>query len=394
MRARFGAPDAHRTWNGVAPLRRPAGDQPLVTVCITHFNRPTELAAAIDSVRSQTYRNVEIVVVDDGSTLPEAGHYLDRLEANLAGKAERVLRQSNSFPGAARNNGVRNSKGEFILFMDDDNLAKPEEIAVFLQAADYYGTDILTCYADTFRGARPDEDKFCERLTAIGDAAGLGLYANCFGDSNCFVRRRVFETLGGFTEDYGIGLEDHEFFARAVLRGFKLMVVPEALYWYRISPVRIRDRHIDADAAQRRVLNAYLDNVPLALFEALQFAHDRRLREHYQSRHWPANVLLRKLAVKKDIRIIKASGLFDADYYLKTNPDVASSGMDPLQHFIRHGAYEARKPNQWFDPANYIEDHPGIIAAGVDPLVHFIRSGVVPPGPTGTAEKSTRGSAG
>lgn len=371
-RDRYGGQSAHVTWNGVAPVARGSDSRPLVSVCITHFNRPGELVQAIESIRQQTYKEIEVVVVDDGSSLPEAKACLEQLESQSE-KPVRVIRQPNSYPGAARNTGIRNSAGEFILLMDDDNVAKPRAIETFLRAADFSGSDILCCYADSFTGpGRPEEgDKHYERITPVGDSISLGLFGNCFGDTNCFVRRRVFEALGGFTEDYDVGLDDYEFFLRSVLRGFKLMVVPEALYWYRTSSVRLTGAHFDQMTGKRRVFNTLLDNVPLCLYEALEFAVNSRDAD---SDPLPNRRRTDAREHKRDARIIKASGLFDADYYLKANPDIINSGIDPLLHFVRHGAFEGRKPNRHFDPANYVDDFPEVAANGVNPLVHYIRS--------------------
>lgn len=373
-RRRYGGQNAHLTWNGVQPIVRAAGDRPLVSVCIAHFNRPAQLAQAIESVRQQTYQNIEIVVVDDGSAVPEAKAYLDQLETELTSGscAGHIVRQPNRYLGAARNTAVRNSTGEFILFMDDDNLAKPREIETFLRAADHSGSDILCCYSDTFTGPdRPWEgNRYHERVTPIGDAVAFGLFRNCFGDSNCFVRRRVFEGLGGFTEDFGVGLDDHEFFLRATMRGYKLMVVPESLYWYRLSEVRLRDMHFEPFSGKTRVLNALMDNAPLCLYEILRFAQGE---EHLSST--VAAHRTRTPRAIADAFFIWASGQFDTDYYLKANPDVAKSRANPLFHFVRYGVHEGRKPNLQFDPNNYIDDFPGVAASGVNPLVHSIRRG-------------------
>ena len=69
----------------------------------------------------------------------------------------------------------------------------------------------------------------------LGDAAAVGIFKNCFGDAASLVRRSAFVQLGGFTEDGGVGHEDWELWARAVLRGYTLRVVPEPLYWYRLG---------------------------------------------------------------------------------------------------------------------------------------------------------------
>ena len=67
--------------------------------------------------------------------------------------------------------------------------------------------------------------------------------------------------------------------------------------------------------------------------------------------------------------------LFDKAWYLETNPDVATSGFDPLWHYIRHGCAEGRKPNPFFDPEWYLARYPDVAAAGVDPLQHFVKDG-------------------
>lgn len=62
----------------------------------------------------------------------------------------------------------------------------------------------------------------------------MGLFKNCFGDANFFVQTEAFNAIGGFTEEHSVGLEEHEFFAKAVFSGYKLEVVPEPLLFYRM----------------------------------------------------------------------------------------------------------------------------------------------------------------
>ncbi len=209
---------------------------PLVSVCLTTFNRPQLLAQALESLRSQDYPNFEVLLVDDESDQPEALALLDRLEPEFKSRGWRIIRQENSYLGAARNTGARHAHGEFLLFMDDDDYAEPHEISTFVRVAEYCGADILTCVAKLFSGkAAPSSYSQAPDnvLLPLGAAADVGAVKNCFGDANALVRRSTFEELGGFTEDYGVGHEDYEFFARAVLKGARLEVVPEELFWYR-----------------------------------------------------------------------------------------------------------------------------------------------------------------
>ncbi|HRW64221.1 MAG TPA: glycosyltransferase [Candidatus Competibacter sp.] len=247
---------------------------PLVSVCMTHFNRPLYLSYAIKSIKAQDYQNLEIILVDDGSTDQEALNYLETLESDFATRGWRLIRQQNRYLGAARNTAAHHARGEFLVFMDDDNVAKPHELSTFVKAAQVSGADILTCFIDAFRGkGEPGSYQVPgARSLPIGGASAVGMFRNCFGDANALIRRNVFEALGGFTEDYGVGHEDWEFFARAVLKGYRLQVVPEPLFWYRMaedSMVNTTPRYEN----HIRPLRPYLETVPVVMRDLIHFAY-------------------------------------------------------------------------------------------------------------------------
>jgi glycosyltransferase involved in cell wall biosynthesis len=95
---------------------------PLISVIIPNYNYARFLPEAIDSVLAQTYPNVEIIVVDDGST--------DNSEEVLRGYGEKLrwFRQSNKGVSAARNYGIEQSRGELLAFMDADDMWHPEKL--------------------------------------------------------------------------------------------------------------------------------------------------------------------------------------------------------------------------------------------------------------------------
>lgn len=66
--------------------------------------------------------------------------------------------------------------------------------------------------------------------------------------------------------------------------------------------------------------------------------------------------------------------VFDREYYLRNNPDVAAAGIDPLQHYLTHGAAERRQPHPLFDPEHYMAACPGARNAA-NPLLHFLETG-------------------
>ena len=78
----------------------------------------------------------------------------------------------------------------------------------------------------------------------------------------------------------------------------------------------------------------------------------------------------RRVLANGDVRLI-----FDADYYIRANPDVAQSGLNPLQHYLRHGRAERRNPSPFFDAGFYLARNPDVAAAGLDPLTHFLAYG-------------------
>ena len=66
--------------------------------------------------------------------------------------------------------------------------------------------------------------------------------------------------------------------------------------------------------------------------------------------------------------------LFDKDFYLASNPDVAECGIDPLLHYVQHGWREGRDPSASFSTQGYLANHGKLAAEGENPLVHFLRS--------------------
>jgi hypothetical protein len=127
---------------------------------------------------------------------------------------------------------------------------------------------------DVFSGdSAPRRHARSERLwIPLGGAVAVGVYRNGFGDANALVRRAAFERLGGFSEDYGLGHEDWEFFATAVLQGLRLEVVPESLFWYRVQAGGMLNA-TSRQANHLRSLRPYLAAVPAPLAGALALAH-------------------------------------------------------------------------------------------------------------------------
>ena len=238
-----------------------AREEPRVSVCILHFNRPAMAEQAVASVLAQTYEQIEILLFDDGSHAPGAVEALEAIVAAHDGRI-RLVRQDNRYLGAARNGAARAATGDYVYFLDDDNVLKPEAIATLVRAAETIGADCLGSFSDIFRGAGPPRAATAGwRILQAGDDGGFTLFQNAILDGNALCRRDAFLELGGNTEDYGIGKDDQEFFARAVRAGRRVAIVPEALFWARHGTVGLKSLHFDPHAGHFRVLQAYWPTV-------------------------------------------------------------------------------------------------------------------------------------
>lgn len=118
------------------PLEKP---QPLVSVVIPSYNAGRTLAQTLDSVLAQTYSNIEVIVVNDGSTDETA----EVLRA-YAGKVRGIDQPNGGLPNA-RNTGGRAARGEFIAMMDADDLCTPERVAVQVAAFQNCPEAVLCC---------------------------------------------------------------------------------------------------------------------------------------------------------------------------------------------------------------------------------------------------------
>ncbi len=247
-------------------LPRPAvHEAPLVSVCIATRNRPEQVRTALSSVLKQSYPHIEVVLVDDGSDSQEAIGLLDTLTSEFGPRGWQVLRSPRrSGPGAARNRAAMQARGEYLLFMDDDNIARPEEIETFVRAGRHSGLRLLTCVVDHFEEGLDQgaELTTLRRWLPLGAALVPGLFSNQFGDTNFFITRELFLELGGFDEDGpATFVEDWLFLSRAALRGVEMAVVPEPLFWYRVWPEAHGQGRPTSRALFRR-LRPYLASQP------------------------------------------------------------------------------------------------------------------------------------
>lgn len=85
--------------------------------------------------------------------------------------------------------------------------------------------------------------------------------------------------------------------------------------------------------------------------------------------------IYKRILIHQEVKLIRNSILFDEEWYLLNNPDVAAAKMDPCIHYLLHGAYERRNPSPLFDSSWYLDTYPDVSRSGLNPLVHYLRFG-------------------
>lgn len=210
---------------------------PLVSIIIPHFDRVALLIECVTGFLKQTYKRIEIIVVDDGSRLPENRDGLLALERMLSTSSGRIVWQKNSYLGAARNAGAAAASGGFYLFFDDDDVPVPTMVEVMVRAALARDADVVSGELFFWSSGRSDDafDEMKVSSAFVGACPELAYWRNPFGSAAVLVKGASFDEIGHYTTDYGVGWEDYEFAARTCLKGFVYENIPLALYLYRVD---------------------------------------------------------------------------------------------------------------------------------------------------------------
>lgn len=203
---------------------------PRVSVIIPTYNRGDLLCLAIDSVLKQSFRDYELIVVDDGSTDGTASlirSYLDRIT---------YIVQANGGVAAARNNGIRASHGAFLAFLDSDDLWRAEKLELQVRFADanpQYGLIATEISSFNERGRVPARTKATMYPIKNGMVVEDLLFANWIQTSTVLVRRECLEHAGAFDEGVGQFGEDWLLWMHVASR-FPIYFMPEPLVDYRV----------------------------------------------------------------------------------------------------------------------------------------------------------------
>jgi glycosyltransferase involved in cell wall biosynthesis len=233
----------------------PAGQADLASIIIPTFNRSSLLDEALASAAAQRYRPLEIIVVDDGST-DDTAAVVNHWRELLADDSQVIVRyfpQSNSGVSSARNRGLIESRGDFIQFLDSDDILNPEKLSLHI-ACLKRNPQCGYVFSDWMRFAEPIQwEPISVKDAAEMDSAELYCSPRVRWTMVGMYRRKAVYEAGPYCEDMVTG-EDKEFNLRVLLATARVVYLPGNLFASRDhSSGRITDSH---NVGQNRLLFA------------------------------------------------------------------------------------------------------------------------------------------
>ncbi|MGZ0017457.1 glycosyltransferase [Yeosuana sp. AK3] len=231
--------------------------KPLISIIIPCFNDAQFVEQAVDSALNQTYSNKEIIIVDDGSNA-ETKSVLKELESKIS----KLVTQENKGQSTARNVGITEAKGNYILVLDSDDFFDPtfceKAIQVFLQNK---AVKIVTSFV-----TRMYKNKKVDIFEPSGGDIKQFIINNGVTGS-CMFLKADFKRVGGYDESMRKGFEDWEFYIRLLKKGGISYVLQEPLFYYRLR----------TDSTTARA-----NKIKYDLLKFIYFKHESLFKENFE----------------------------------------------------------------------------------------------------------------
>jgi len=326
--------------------------QPLVSVIVPCYNSDSTITTALISILSQTWENIEVLVVDDCSTdnslqrINEVAFYDNRLFL--------IKHDTNKGAYAARNTALEKAKGQYITVHDSDDWSHPEKIKLQVKAL----RKNRKLKASISHWVRCD-DNFNFQRWRMEDG---WIYPNI---SSLMFKRDVVKKIG-FWDNVSVNA-DTEYFRR-ILKVFGNDSIGYVLPGVPLAFGRVNSTSLTQQSATH--LRTQFSGVRKDYMDAALKWHEVTPKDQlYLSaspsrRPFPVpNLIFRGTPAQKahnDQLLLQSNPLFDAAWYLEHYPDVKDSGLEPLQHYCLHGARENRDPGPLFSTSGYRYSNPDL----------------------------------
>jgi glycosyltransferase involved in cell wall biosynthesis len=215
---------------------------------VATYQRAGYLPFALKSIADQTYRDIEVIVVDDGST--------DHTKDVVADSAVpiRYIYQENSGAAAAKNRGVEAASGAFISFLDSDDIWHPEKLQSQQKVLDDNpATDLVFCHGKQFISKEiPAEQR--DRLYCPEEAMPAPV------SSALLVSRKIFDKVGPFDSQLQVGI-DVDWYLRAKALNLRIEMMPQILLYRRIHPGNSGYLNKNQNKQHIQVVKAHLERM-------------------------------------------------------------------------------------------------------------------------------------
>jgi len=226
---------------------------PSITVVIPTYNCAHVLGEAVESVRAQSWPNLEIVVVDDGSTDGTA-----ELLSTLRGSDLVVVTQANRGPASARNTGIGRASGQWIAFLDADDLWLPGKLRAQFDALSSNPRTAFS-FTDAVLRGRSGRDEIAAAPAGDADILWHLLVGPRFGVGSVVVRRECLDRVGVFDPAMRMG-EDWDLWLRLAASYEGVGVHSVLAVYRRDSPGRLKYSSMLLETSTLRVLSRLFSN--------------------------------------------------------------------------------------------------------------------------------------
>lgn len=303
-----------------------------VSIIMPTFNRKNIISDAISSVLNQSFKNFELIIVDDGSTDGTEQFLKDKFSTYFNINKIKFFRLNHMGVSGARNFGLKNADGDIIAYLDSDNQWNSKYLSVMIQNLDSGDYDSAYC------GIKVNNRVNKKVYFLNHEFNRKKLIRENFIDLNSFIHtKRLYDLYGGFDEEL-TRLVDWDLIIR---------------YTYKNPPIHVKDVLVNY------IIDSKFDNITVTvpLEDNMKFIRRKYWDELYQDEY-------------EAIRDI-----FDSEYYLKEYPDVLLSGINPIYHFLEIGYKEGRNPNKEFITSFYKNKYPDVKRNKLNPFVHYAKWG-------------------
>lgn len=279
-------------------------DYPAVSVVIPSYNHERFIESTLYSVLEQSYKNIELIIIDDGSSDDTFAKAKKWVSLNWSGRPNSLTKTKNKGVAAALNKGIELSSGEYIVFLASDDVLLKNHIESKLNYFNKHHCDGIVNDAAVYsqQGVKDNSVIFnyysgSDKVYKDNSYLGPEILSNwCIPGSCLMLRRNVTETIGGFKE--GKAIEDWEYFSRLIIN-HKILFIANKLTLYRVHESNVHS------TVNIRMLFGFLMTTVIALLNSpYSFQRSFHIFRYATGLSYTLILTINKYCIQKLLKII------------------------------------------------------------------------------------------